>query len=486
MWFHVKEKEIDDITDDYRVLCGIEEEFLILNKDGTLIEAADNLMMKAAEILEQNNDLLDALRIKIQSLDAEPSPAQIEYVSLPLRPNQLEEAVKAGRRLLIDAGKKLEVKIFTQSLHPIQSDPNPIVGTHINVSVQKKESLMKSWELKAVNNYLWNMLPEIIALSANSPIFQGRKTNIASNRCANSTVLKPNGFAQIEIPEEKPALIPMRYYGLMRYQLKIGSGEDEFSKKVITNSSGDRLMDITPRGPFTNIQGDKDDSPSRNRVEVRIIDVQHYIEDLLDIAYLCCCSGLHAISLAQSGKITEDPYHKENIERAITYGNEASFKRNGGNVISFKESLYEWIQKISKYEANLGVKIKNLPTLKFQRPQIQDELGIKFQTRKIEKIRQQGNLYATVILENSRIVSDDQGDKYKVNGGRQIQGKLSVKYDLDYEEEDELVKSFKSIKIINTLNVQGLQIPLEPGDRIQNVRSRHESLIDRLLGGFPF
>jgi len=486
MWFYEKERENDDKSDQYQVLCGIEEEFLILNTDGTLIEAADNLMMKAAEILEQNNDLLDALRIKIRSLDAEPSPTQIEYVTLPLRPNQLEDAVKAGRRLLINAGKKLGVKLFTQSLHPIQSDPNPIVGTHINVSVQKKDSLMKSWELKAVHNYLWNLLPEIIALSANSPIFQGRKTNIASNRCANSSVLKPNGFAQIEIPEEKPALIPMQYYGRMRYQLKIGSGEDEFSKKVITNSRGERLVDITPRGPITNIQDDKDESPSRNRVEVRVIDVQHYIEDLLDIAYLCCFSGLHAISLAQAGKIREDPYHKENMERAITDGNDATFKRKGRNQITFKESLQEWIQETSKYEDDLGVKIKNLPTAKFQRPQIQDELGIKFQTRKIEKVRQQGNVYASVLLENSRIVSDDQGNKYKVNGGRQIQGKLSVKYDLDYEEEDELVKSFKTIKIINTFNVQGLKIPLEPGDRIQNVRSRHESLIDRLLGGFPF
>lgn len=486
MWFHKKQKDVEDLAKEYQVLCGIEEEFLILDNDGTLIEAADDLMVKAAEILEENNQLLDSLRIKIRSLDAEPNPAQIEYVTLPLKPDQLEDAVKSGRKLLIDAGKKLGVKIFTQSLHPIQSDPNPIVGTHINVSVQKKDNLMKSEEIKALHNYLWNLTPEIIAMSANSPIFEGKNTNIASNRCANSSVLKPNGFAQIEIPEEKPSLVPMRYYGRMRYQLKIGRGEDEFAKKVITNSRGERLVDITPRGPLTNIQDDKDESPSRNRVEIRIIDAQHNIEDLLDIAYLCCYSGLHALYLESTGTIAPDPHHKENIERAISQGKDASFERKNGMKMSFQESLTQWIQETSKYEDYLGVKIKNLPTEKFERPPIQSELEVDFQTRKIEKIRQQGNVYANVVLSNSRIVTDNRGEKYKVTGGRAIQGKLAVKYKLDYEEENDMVKNFNTIKIINILRVQGLDIPLEQGDRVQNVRSRHENLLDRLLGGFGF
>ncbi|TXT67634.1 MAG: putative metal-dependent hydrolase of the TIM-barrel fold [Promethearchaeota archaeon] len=486
MWFHSKEKENVDLARKYEVLCGIEEEFLILDRDGTLIEAADNLMVKAAQLLEDNSDLLDSLRLRIRSLDAEPNPAQIEYVTLPLKPSQLEDAVKAGRKLLIDAGKKLDVKIFTQSLHPVQSDPHPIVGTHINVSVQKKENLMKSEELKAVHNYLWNMLPEIISLSANSPIYQGKKNNIATNRCANSTVLKPNGFAQIQIPEEKPALVPMQYYGRMRYQLKIGSGEDEFSKKVITNKRGERLVDLTPRGPFTNIQDDKDESPSRNRVEIRVIDVQHHLEDILDIAYLCCYSGLHAIDLANSGKMRRDPHHKENLDKAISKGANASFKRENGEYITFRDSLRQWIQETSQYGEILGVKIKNLPDTKFERKSIQEELGVEFQTRKIEKIRQQGNVYATVILNESRIVENDQGEKYKVTAGRPIQGELAVKYNLDYEEEDELVKSFRNIKITNMLNVQGLSIPLKLGDRVQSVQSRQESLLERLLGGFGF
>lgn len=484
MFFYEKMKDVADNFDEYQVLCGIEEEFLIIDEDGTLVEAADQIMKTAANIIENNPDMLESLRIKIRSLDAEPNPAQIEYVTLPIELGKVESAVKAGRQLLIDSAKKLGIKIFAQSLHPIQSDPHPIVGTHINVSVQKRDSLMKSEHLKAVNNYLWNYLPEIIATTANSPIYQGRENNIASNRCANSTVLKANGFARIEVPDDKPALIPMRYYGRMRYQLKIGRGDDEFSKKVIANDRGERLVDITPRGPFTNIDDDKDEAPSRNRVEIRVIDVQQDIKDILDIAYLCSASALHAIHLDKSGKIKPDPYHKENIERAIAKGWNATFKRSGGMEISLQESLRDWINKLSKYEEYLGIKVENLPEEKFKKPPIQKQIEVKYKTRKIEKMRQQGNEYVIAVLENDRIVSDNRGEKYKVSGGRQIQGRLSAKYSLSYEEKDDIIQAFNEITITNTLKVQGLNIPLKEGDKIIRRRTRSEDLIDRLLGGF--
>ena len=174
MIFHQKRKEIDeDPYRNYQVLCGIEEEFLIINKEGTLLEIADDVMVKAAEILENDQDLLNSLKVKIRGLDAEPSPAQIEYVTLPLPPWLLKDAIIDGRTLLSEAANKLGAKILAQSLHPIQSDPNPIVGTHINVSVQQKGGLMKPGELKAVYNYLWNYLPELIAITANSPLYMG-------------------------------------------------------------------------------------------------------------------------------------------------------------------------------------------------------------------------------------------------------------------------------------------------------------------------
>ncbi|MBD3256595.1 MAG: hypothetical protein GF383_15995 [Candidatus Lokiarchaeota archaeon] len=487
MIFHHKTKDLErDPFEDYQVLCGLEEEFLIIKEDGILVEAADQLMMKSADILEKNQNLLDSLKIKIRSLDAEPSPSQIEYVTLPLKPSMLEEAVKAGRELLINAAKELGVKILAQSLHPIQSDPNPIVGTHINISVQKKGMLMKPKEIQVVYNYLWNYLPEIIGITANSPVYRGNVTNIASNRCANSNVLKPNGPAQIQVPEDKPALVPMRYYGRMRYTLKIGSGEDEFSTKVISNTRGERLVDIAARGPFTNIGDDKDESPTRNRVEIRVVDVQQDIDDLLDIAYLCCASGLHAIYLHKTGQIKIDNYHKTNLENAIANGMKARLKREDGFEESVQESVKRWIEEIQKYQEYLGIKIKNLTEKKFQLEPLQKELNIEYQTRKIEKLRQQGKNRAIVELKEPRIVTDNNGNRYKVEGGSRIRGVLSTNYNLDYDEADGIVTNFKSIKIVNTLDVQNISIPLKPGDRVVNVLTETESLIDRLFGGFGF
>jgi gamma-glutamyl:cysteine ligase YbdK (ATP-grasp superfamily) len=487
MLFHEQTQQKDvEIFDNYQVLCGIEEEFLIINKNGTLAKKADDIMVKSAEILERDQNFLNSLQVKIRGLDAEPSPSQIEYVTLPLHPASLEQAVYEGRKLLTEAAKQIGVKILAQSLHPVQSDPNPISGTHINVSVQRKGNLMTPEEMKVVYNYLWNYLPELIGISANSHIYRGNWNNIASNRCANSTVLKSNGFAQIQIPENRPALIPMRYYGRMRYKLKIGFEEDEFSKKVITNNRGDRLVDITPRGPFTNISDDNDELPSRNRIEVRTIDVQYNKEDLLDIAYLCCVSALHAIELQVTGEIVQDPYHSANVESSIANGIKAVFRRANGESESLENSVSRWIQETKSYQDYLGIQIQNLPEKKIQTNQTQKELNIEYQSRKIEKMRQQGNTYVVMELVEPRIVSDRRGNRYKITAGTQVRGTLEAKYDFTYDDINELVTNFNSIRVINNLVVQNLKIPLRESDRVIRSQSESQSLIDRLFGDVFF
>ncbi|MFX0004834.1 MAG: hypothetical protein ACFE9J_15305 [Candidatus Hermodarchaeota archaeon] len=487
MIFHEKREDLDhDPYKDYQVLCGIEEEFLIINKNGRLARVADDIMVKSAEILETDQNFLSSLQVRIRGLDAEPSPSQIEYVTLPLHPTSLEQAVREGRKLLTDAAKQLGVKILAQSLHPIQSDPNPICGTHINVSVQRKGSLMTPEEMKVVYNYLWDYLPEIIGISANSHIYRGNWNNIASNRCANSTVLKPNGFALIEIPENRPALIPMRYYGRMRYKLKIGFEEDEFSKKVITNNRGDRLVDITPRGPFTNISDDNDELPSRNRIEIRIIDVQYNTEDLLDIAYLSCVSALHAIYLQSSGEIVKDPYHTVNVENAIANGYKAVFKRINGTSESLEKSILRWMEETKKYQDYLGIQIKSLPDKKLQADNSQKELNIEYQTRKIEKLRQQGKTYVLMELVEPRIVTDRRGNRYKITPGTQVRGTLEASYSFSYDDIDGMVTNFNGIRVVNNLVVQNLKIPLLENDHVLRGQSESESLIDRLFGDFLF
>ncbi len=483
MFFHRKTKELDeDPCSSYQVLCGIEEEFLIINnKNGTLVNAADDLMVRAAEILERDNRRLDFLQLKIRGLDAEPSPSQIEYVTLPLPPKDIAEAVVAGRKLLADAANQLEYKLFSQSLHPIQSDPHPMCGTHINVSVQRKGGFMNVEELAAVHDYLWNYLPELIALSANSPVYQGSRTNIASNRINNSTVLKPNGSAQIQIPQRTAALVPMQYYGRMRYTLRLAG---EAVKKVITNPRGERLVDITPRGPLTNIGEDEDSSLMTNRVEVRIFDIQQDHEYLLDLAYLCCVSALHAIYLHNTGDITPDLNHRTNVERAVYNGMKAYLIRNKSEEESIEKSVTRWVSETEKYQEMLGVKIQSLP--KRISDYDQAELEADFKTKKIEELRQQGKIYAVVQLNKSRTITDKRGRKYGISRGTQVQGILSVDYELTYQEKDGIVTNFDGIRIINTLDVQGIKIPLVNRDRILTALSRSDHLSRSLFGGFGF
>jgi hypothetical protein len=293
-----------------------------------------------------------------------------------------------------------------------------------------------------------------------------------------------NGFADIEIPESRPALVPMRYYGRMRYTLKIGTGEDEFSRKVITNNRGERLVDITPRGPFTNINDDQDELPTRNRIEVRIVDVQQTIEDLLDLAYLCCISGLHAIYLQKIGVIKQDDYHKTNLENAIANGNKAVLKRENGKTESLEESLSRWIEETSKYQDYLGINIKNLPSEKLQREPLQQQFEVKYKTRRIEKLRQQGKNHAIVELGDSRVVTDPNGARYKIEAGAKIRGIISATYKLFYEEIDGLVTEFNGFTVANNLDVENLSIPLNENDRVVNVVTRSQSLLDRLFGDF--
>jgi len=475
-----KKKELaEDPCQNYHVLCGIEEEFLIINEDGTLVNAADELMVRAAEILERDSKRLDFLQLKIRGLDAEPSPSQIEYVTLPLPPKDIAEAMKAGRKLLSDAATQLGYRIFSQSMHPIQSDPHPMSGTHINVSAQTG-GFMTAEELAAVHNYLWNYLPELIALSANTPILQGSKTNVASNRISNSTVLKPNGSSQIQIPKRNAALIPMQYYGRMRYTLRI-AGENV--KKVITNPRGERLVDITPRGPLTNIGEDEDSALTTNRVEVRIFDVQQDLEYLLDLVYLCCVSALHAIYIYTTGEITLDPNHRTNVEQAVFNGVNARFIRNDREE-SLQQSVSRWINETEKYQDILGIKIRKLPTIKTDFRQ--GELEVEFTTRNIEELRQQGKVFVVVQLNKSRTITDQRGRKYGISRGTQLQGMLDVDYKLPYQEKENIVTDFQAIKITNTLDVQGIKIPLDNKDRILVALSRSDYLSRSLFGGFGF
>lgn len=482
--FRNKDQLVDlNIFRDYEILLGIEEEFLIIHENGTLVNAADDIMRSAAKILSNNKSRLRDLQLRIRALDPEPSPTQIEYVTLPLEPHLLREAIVQGRKLIVDAAKQIDgVRILAQSLHPIQSDPNPMCGTHINVSIKKRGVYMSAEEMAYVNNYLWNNLPELMALSANSPYYLGEITKIKSNRYVKSTVIKPNVPAQLKVPKQQAALIPMHYYGRDRYTLRIGSDESE--KRVQTNRKGDRLVDITPRGPFTNIDADKDQSPKTNRVEIRIFDIQHDVGNLLNLAYLVGAAAIRSVHLLRSGKdIKLDPYHTENMQRAVYHGMKSTLIRNKHEITAIS-SLKSWINTLKPYLDIIGVKFEELYFQKKEKQLEPEKLSIAYKTKKIEQVRskKKGKTYAVVQFGRGIDVVDRYQRRYRINKGSKIQGILTASYELDYDKDQTFINHIKGLRVTNYLEVQGMKIPLTRTEKVMSVMSERDQMNQRLFG----
>ncbi|MFX1519107.1 MAG: glutamate-cysteine ligase family protein [Promethearchaeota archaeon] len=475
--------DIEKICQEYIVAIGIEEELLIISKEeGTLAPVAEDLMRYTVNLLNNAPDRLQRLQIKLRSLDPEPNLAQIEHVSLPIPLDQVDDYINEGRSLILDATQGLGYKIFVQSLHPLESNPHPICGTHINVSTKRSgHEAMGAKEILAVYNHLWNYLPELIALSANTPIIQG-ELGAASNRVLNSTVLKPNPFAKLAVPRHQPALVQEYYYGALRSKLIIGALEEE--PRVIANSDGHRLRDISPRGPSTNVSEDKEDSFIRNRVETRIFDNQRDPKRLGDLARIVGGLAIEAICHLEKGEtIKEDRAHVVNRERAILDGITANFlHEQDGKVVEIpaRERVLEMIHRTEKHRAALGAMLlTDLKNGKTEAEMERNRLEVAFVTPDVERLRRNGRAIVSVRFGKAKKVSDIRtGKKYRISKGQTITGKLGIGLSLTYDEPiPGLVTDFKNVLMRNHVMVQSIQIPLEESDEIVAALSEEEYMM---------
>ncbi|MHA2061013.1 MAG: glutamate-cysteine ligase family protein [Candidatus Sifarchaeia archaeon] len=486
---------IEKICSNYEVAIGLEEEMLIISKDGTLIASADQMMEAAANLLNQDAERLERIMLKIRSLDPEPNKAQIEHVSLPIPLSEIPSAIDEGRALLLDSAKSLGYKIFIQSLHPLESNPHPMCGTHINVSAKRSaHEAMNPKEILAVYNHLWNHLPELIALSANTPIIQG-ETGATSNRVLNSTVLKPNPFGQLRIPKHQPALVQDRYYGALRYSLKIGALEKE--PTIIANKTGHRLRDITPRGPSTNISDDKEDSFTRNRIETRIFDNQRDPNRLEDLTRIVAGLAIEALCLLEKDdQIIENRAHAVNRERAILDGINATFlhEKNGSVIeIPARERVLEMLNRTEIHRETLGAQLQtDLKSAKTEVEIKRPRLEVAYSNPEFERLRRSGKTVVSVRFGKVKKVSDIRSSKkYKISRGQTITGKLGIGLSLTYDESEAtpgLVTDFKDVLIKNYLVVQSIRIPLDKSDEIVAAISDEEYTRRQFFGAdaFPY
>ncbi len=462
------------------VRVGIEEELFLVDEAGRLVKVADDVMKTAAEMLDTNRRLLDTCWDYILGLDPEPNPAQIEYMTLPLDPARAAEACRVGRHLIKAAAEELGYKVLLESMHPFESDPLPINGTHINVMVKHAhQPYMKPEQMLVVYNWLWYNLPLIIAATANSPYCCKGKRVAASSRLARSRVLKPNYRATIRPLEKKPALTRTQYYGRLRYKLRLRR-DTEFEERVVAHPDGRRLVDITPRGPASNVTGDENESPTRNRVEVRAIDNQKSWRYLHDTIMLNVGLAIEALYMYEEKdkEPPNDPHHFENRNEAIKKGIKAKFIYSDEKVRA-KDMLKETIERISQFLDPLGIQF--LSPMEKGKVELENRPRISVEYADKQVIKLIGS-YVKVVLGSSKKI-EMNGRKYEIPKGATIVGKLVPITTYEYRESTNgFILDITKIKIRVGIKRYKVVIPLDEDDQIVRVLTEAEYLLHAMRG----
>jgi len=173
---------------------GVEEELLIVESgSGRALSLASQVLRTAAERADDGMDDGSA-----GALEKELQRQQIETGTAPhTELTALGEDVRARRRTAIDAARHSGAQVAALGTSPVPVEPrttdnerfhtmserfgittaeNLTCGCHVHVSIESQE------EAVAVVDRIRPWLPILIALSANSPYWQGKDTSYASFR----------------------------------------------------------------------------------------------------------------------------------------------------------------------------------------------------------------------------------------------------------------------------------------------------------------
>ena len=464
---------------DYKVLVGVEEELFIVNSRGFLAKASEAVSKELIQHLREDPELLEEARKYLFGLQWEPNPSQIEYVTLPTPIERIVDAVCFGRELLAKAAQNIGLLIYVGSTHPVQSTPLPINGTHINISIRKKNN--KRLPLRALTyiyNNIRNHLPELIALSANSPVCAGEYTGFASSRLRYSKVLRVSEYGKIRrIPL---SIVPRRKRMVFRYIILFNKPKAH-EYKLVANQAGNRLLDITPRGPITNIIEDIRKSPRETRIEIRAIDNQSSEKFLSDIIKIIAGLALEALhKLIRGERIKERPQLIANREKAIRFGIDATFLINGESISAY-EAVKMMLERISYYLDLLDLKLESpiaraIPEIKYYgAPKIIDEDGI------YGRLLLRGKTIVNVRIGTERVLLDNFGVKKVLPPNSLVKGLLLRDYSLKWvSEKPGIIHRYKEIRRRYWLMMNEGYIRILPGDEIISAESAAQFLSNRL------
>ncbi|GCE20290.1 carboxylate-amine ligase [Dictyobacter kobayashii] len=317
-----------------RFMLGIEEEFQLVDvKTGKLASRAQSILDKGAPIFEE--------QIKPEMLQS-----VLEFVS-PILPDigAARMELYTSRALLARILQKENLALVSAGTHPSSSwheqKPTPherymeleeeyqdvarsilIFGLHVHVSVASKEQSVK------LMNQVRTWLPHILALSSNSPFWNGRMTGIKSYR---SVVWKR--FPRSGTPD------------VFRDRAHFDSFVNDLVEMKCIDNGKKIWWDIRPH-------------PFFDTIEFRISDMPGTIEDTLALAALCQALIAKLTQMDESGKevpVLSRDYVDENKWRAMRYGLDAEVVDfSGRRLLSMRDSIRELLNFVDDVVDELG------------------------------------------------------------------------------------------------------------------------------------
>ena len=350
---------------------GIEEEFQMVDRStGQLCSHIQTVLAKGAPLFGEKikPEMLQSAVEIVTGICPNITAARIELRSLRHALTELLEQDGVG---LISAGTHPEAHWHNQI-----SVPNPryeeleeelqdiarsilIFGLHVHVGVESQEMAV------LIMNQARNWIPQMVALSSNSPFWGGRFTGIKSYR---SVVWRP--FPRSGIPDAFPSWSDFDNY----VQALIRGGCIDNGKKI--------WWDIRPH-------------PFFNTVEFRVCDMPASFEDTIAITALSQALVAKLVWLHHHGiasHILPRALLEENKWRAMRYGLDAQvidFTRD--RRLTMRESISELLDFVDDVVDDLGSRRE----MNYLRALLEDPHGTGAD-RQIEVYQRTGSVQAVV------------------------------------------------------------------------------------------
>jgi glutamate---cysteine ligase / carboxylate-amine ligase len=318
----------------YRFTLGIEEEFQLVDRSTCkLASRAQGILEKGSPIFEEQikPEMLQSTLEFVSPILADMAQARVElYTSRALLARIVEEEGLALSSAGTHPASTWYEQERTQKERYIDMEEEYqdvarsvlIFGLHVHVAIPSNEMAVK------VMNQARTWLPHLLALSSNSPFWNGRLTGIKSYR---SVVWK-------RFPRSGT---PGIYYDYAQFDRFV---QDLIEARCIDN--GKKIWwDLRPH-------------PFYNTLEFRIFDMPATVEDTLALAALCQALVAKLTHLNEQGKpvpvLTRD-YIDENKWRAMRYGLDAEVADfMGHRCLSMRDAICELLDFVADEADVLG------------------------------------------------------------------------------------------------------------------------------------